>query len=261
MNDPHVVALIYDIEHDSTIDYGQAPPLTREIDAFTVKISNGQVRLEPKEHYASGVEARASAGDFIKNWELDVALRMQPGQFSLVFNHPEIIDRNPTPGIAGLSMHARAGKPYVRMSLTAIAPTFPEPPSQVTLGHDYNDVVLLLNRYSNYHKGKEPLTSMAYFCSTMLSGHLPTGEMRGDKLNISGGVQKAIRGLSSRQGGQMGARKWDATTIELDASEVRFLEQAVKLTIRRVAEKARNESLQLPAITLADLPKIPSRRY
>ena len=261
MNDPHVVALIYDIEHDKTIDYSQAPSLTKEVDEFTIKICNGQVRLEPNEHYASLTEALIPAGDFVRNWELDVVLRTQPGQFSLVFNCLEIIDRNPTPGVAELSMHARAGKPSMHASLTAFAPVYPEPPSQVTLGHEDNDVVLLLNRYSNYRKGKEPLASMAYFCSTMLSERLPTGGTRGDKLDVSGGVQKTIRMLSSRQGGQMGARKWDATTTELDASEVSFLEQAVKLIIRRVAEKARNETLQLPTITLADLPKIPSRRY
>ena len=261
MNDPHVVALIYDIEHDRTIDYSQAPSLTKEVDEFTVKICEGQVRLEPKEHYASVTEALIAAGDFARNWELDVVLRTQPGQFSLVFNRPEIIDRNPTPGVAELSMHARSGKPFMQASLTAIAPVYPEPPSQVTLGHDDDDVVLLLNRYSNYRKGKEPVASMAYFCSTMLTKRLPTGESRGDKLKVGGKVQRAIRRLSSKHGGQMGARKWDATTIELEASEVSFLEQAVKLIIRRVAEVARDETHQLPTITLADLPKIPSRQY
>ena len=257
MNDPHVVALIYDIEHDSTIDYSRAPSLTKEVDEFTVKICEGQVRLEPKDHYASVAEALIPAGDFVRNWELDVVLRTQPGQFNLVFNRPEIIDRNPTPGIARVSMHVRSGAPSVQVSLTAIAPVYPEPPSQVTLGHDDNDVVLLLSRYSNYRKGKEPLASMAYFCSTMLSERLSTGKTRGDKLNVSRRVQKEIRKLSSWQGGPMGARKWDATTIDLDASEVNFLEQAVKLIIRRVAEMARDETHQLPTITLADLPKIP----
>ena len=261
MNDPHVVALIYDIEHDSAIDYSRAPSLTKEADEFTVKICNGQVRLEPKEHYATLAEALVPAGDFVRNWELDVVLRTQPEKFSLVFNRPEIIDRNPTPGVTELSVHARAGKLSAHASLTVMASVYPEPPSQVTLGHDDDDVVLLLNRYSNYRKGKERLASMAYFCSTMLSERLPTGETRGDELNVSGRVQKAIRRLSSRQGGPMGARKWDATTTEFDASEVSFLEQAVKLIIRRVAEKARNETLRLPTITLADLPKIPSRRY
>ena len=257
MNDPHVVALIYYIEHDSTIDYSRAPSLTKDVDKFTVKLCEGQVRLEPKDHYASVADALIPARDFVGNWELDVVLQTQPGQFSLVFDHPEIIDRNPTPGIARISMHARSGTPSVQVSLTAIAPVYPEPPSQLTLGHDDNDVVILLNRYNNYHKGKEPLASMAYFCSTILNERLPTGETRGDKLNVSRRVHKEIRKLSSRQGGPIGARKWDATTVDLNASEVNFLEQAVKLIIRRVAEMARDETHQLPTITLADLPKIP----
>ena len=261
MNDPHVVALIYDIEHDSTIDYSQALPLTKELDAFTVKIDNGQVRLEPKEDYASAADARASADDLIRNWELDVALRIQPGRFNLVFNRPEIIDRSPTPGIAQISVHGRSGKPYARVSVKSMPRTYPEPPCHVTLGHDDDVVVLLLNRYRNYRDGKEPLASMAYFCSTMLNEYLSTGERRGDKLKISGKVQRAINRLSSRQGGQMGARKWDAITIELDACELSFLEQAVRLIIRRVAEVARDETRQLRTITLADLPKIPLRDY
>ena len=256
MNDPHVVALIYDIEHDSTIDYSRAPSLTKELDKFTVKICGEQVRLEPKDHYASVEEALIPATDFVGNWELDVVLQTQPGQFSLVFNRPEIIDRNPTQGIARISAHFRTGIPSVRATLRVATSAYPEPPSQLTLDHDDNNVVLLLNRYSNYRKGREPLASMAYFCSTMLSERLPTGETRAKKLNVSRKLHTKIRKLSSRQGGPMGARKWDATAVDLNASEVTFLEQAVKLIIRRVAEVARDETQQLPPITLANLPKI-----
>ena len=167
----------------------------------------------------------------------------------------QIIDRNPTQGIARISAHFRTGIPSVRATLRVATSAYPEPPSQLTLDHDDNNVVLLLNRYSNYRKGREPLASMAYFCSTMLSERLPTGETRAKKLNVSRKLHTKIRKLSSRQGGPMGARKWDATAVDLNASEVTFLEQAVKLIIRRVAEVARDETQQLPPITLANLPK------
>ena len=262
MNDPHLAALIYDIEHDSSITYDQVSPLTKEVDGFTVKIGNEQVRLEPKKHYSSLIDALKCADDFVKNWELNAALHGQPGHFSLVFNHSEIIDLNPTPGTVELSASIRAGRPHVMAKLQTVASSYPEPPLRVTLDYDDDDVVRLFNRYRNYREGKELLSSMAYFCSTLLDERTATNsEDRGKIFKISSNVRRDIKRLSSRHGGAMGARKWDAINNELDESEVRFLEEAVKLIIRRAAEVALDDTKQLPDITLADLPKIPSRNY
>ena len=40
MNDPHVVALIYRVEHENSVDYRETKPLIREEPAFRVEIKD-----------------------------------------------------------------------------------------------------------------------------------------------------------------------------------------------------------------------------
>ena len=53
MNDPHVVALIYRVEHGNSVDYREAQPLIREEQAFRVAVKDNQVRFELKDHYGT----------------------------------------------------------------------------------------------------------------------------------------------------------------------------------------------------------------
>ena len=60
MNDPHVEALIYLIEHDSTVSYEDAKPIEIDRQDFCLKVEDGRARFEFKEHYATAGEARAA---------------------------------------------------------------------------------------------------------------------------------------------------------------------------------------------------------
>ena len=130
MNDPHVVALAYRIEHGPGIDWARAVPLHVQEDCFDVRAENGQVRFDLKEHYASEEEARfAVEADYIPNWEFVVGLARGPNAFRLRFDRSEIVDRNPPPGPPTLSVSARAGLPTAKVNLAPPAPpAFPEPP-------------------------------------------------------------------------------------------------------------------------------------
>ena len=97
MNDPHVVALLYSIEHDSTVKYDEALPIEHEEDTFRIKISDKQVRIELREHYATADATLTAVGPYIRSWELGAALDERPGQFRLKFQRSEIIDRNQPP--------------------------------------------------------------------------------------------------------------------------------------------------------------------
>ena len=46
MNDPHVVALEYRIEHGPDIDWSRAAPLDVQEDRFDVRVENGRARFE-----------------------------------------------------------------------------------------------------------------------------------------------------------------------------------------------------------------------
>ena len=53
MNDPHVVALIYVVEHEESVDYGSAETVEEERSTFRLTLQDGEARFELKEDYAS----------------------------------------------------------------------------------------------------------------------------------------------------------------------------------------------------------------
>ena len=62
MNDPHVVALIYRVEHGNSVDYREAEPLTREEPAFRVDVKDNQARFELKAHLQASTWKTALVG-------------------------------------------------------------------------------------------------------------------------------------------------------------------------------------------------------
>ena len=248
MNDPHVVALLYTIEHGRSVDYSKAKPLDHEETSFCVKIDNKQVRFEFKEHYATQDDARKAIEDYIRTWEFDAGLRMGPNSFKLKFDRAQIEDRNPTPGVVELSAHIRAGVPTITATLTVVPPCYPPPPSEVMLTPD---VQTMYDRYMGYLQGKEPLTSMAYFCLTVLQH--PNGRSdAASRYGITLEVFNKIGYLSSKKGGRR-ARRAHGKDNDLTGQDRRFLKEAIKVVIRRAAETAHGPDRDLPEISLSDL--------
>ncbi len=96
MNDPHVEALIYVVEHDKSSDYSQASAVEIEHSAFSLKLQDGEARFEMKVHYPTRPQAERAIQPFIDQWELRALLESGPGTFALKFKRHEIVDRNPT---------------------------------------------------------------------------------------------------------------------------------------------------------------------
>ena len=254
MNDPHVVALLYRIEHGNTVDYSEAEPLVKDEPLFRLEVKDNRARFELKEHYATEEEARDTIGNFIGNWESHANLERGPDTFRLEFERGEIIDRNPTPGKSNLRATASLGPLKASVSLSVVVPNYPTPQSGVNFNNP--DVQTMFHRYMGYRQGNEPLASMAYFCLDFL------GSLSGQKNNlrkaaaqqyqIDETVLRKIGELSSKKGGQ-GSRKADGVGKDFTTEERTFLEQAVKKIIRRAAEKAANPEYDLPQITVSTL--------
>ena len=243
MNDPHVAALIYKIKHDQSVDYRKAKPMDHEEADFHVKIANEKVRFEFKKHHATVESARKSIEEYICAWEVDANLRGGANCFKLKFEDEQIEDRNPAPGVVRFSGGART-KTRTGGTLTLLPNCYPPPPSGLKITPD---VQTMYDRYMGYRHDREPLPSMAYFCWTMIKDSPTT------RRDFSSKVRNKISRLSSEKGGQH-ARKADGRAKELTAQESLFLEEAIKVIIRRVAERAHAPDSGLPKISLSDLP-------
>ena len=257
MNDPHVVALLYHVEHGESVSYKEAEPLVRDEPSFHLKVKDNKVRFELKEHYATQKEACKAIEDYIHNWESDACLENGPESFRLKFQKAEIKDRNPTPGV----LHIRGtliGEPAkISGKLTIGFRSYPSLPSGVN--YDDPNVQSMYQRYMGYRRREESLMSMVYFCLTVLEHS--TGKLKkrrgaaARKYQIEKSVLDKIAYLSSERGGA-GARKATGVNKDITQQERRFLVESTQKMIRRAAVKAHNPDSGLPRISLSDLPPI-----
>ncbi len=258
MNDPHVVALLYGIKHDRSVDYNAADPIEREEEGFTVHVRNEQVRFEMKHHYSSTNDARKALDEYIRAWEFEAGLRYGPNAFELEFTKPEIVDRKPTPGEISICIEPLAiiADVHVEARLTIGHSAYPAPPSTIKVTDDARS---MYDRLLRSLAGNEPLASMAYFCLTVLEASvegLGRRSAAAKKYRIEKKVLDEIGRLTCAKGGA-DARKANGTDSDFTAEDRHFLTEAVKKIIYRMAEAACG-SETLSTIQLCDLPPLSS---
>ena len=252
MNDPHVVALEYRIEHGPNIDWSRAEPLDVQDDRFDIRVENGRVRFDLKEHYATEQEARFSVeADYIPNWEFDVGLKRGPDAFRLCFDRSDIVDRDPPPGPPSLSVRLSAGVPRISANLAPpMPPEFPAPPPVAIKRSP--DVDSMFQHYLRHLGGGEPLPTMANFCLTVVQHMAGSRREAAVHFGISYNVLSRMGKLCDEKGGAI-ARKAKGRNAPYTPEEERFLKSAVKMLIRRAAEVEYGPDPSRTEITLADI--------
>jgi hypothetical protein len=152
MNDPYVVALIYRVKHDASVNYEGAVPLEYDCDAFTVRVKDGEARFEMKGNFETAEAAREEVEPFIRSCEFAAALENGPGEFELLFKNAQIEDRNPTPG----TVHVSSGDIVligISASVVVGRGRYPDPPEGIAVDAD---VESMLARYSRYRQVRTP---------------------------------------------------------------------------------------------------------
>ena len=265
MNDPHVTALHFWVEHDDSVDYDNADPLDHEDELVKVHLEKRELTLHPKEHYASAQEAREALEGFIRNWEFEATVEAGSRQFELKYMDADIIDRNPAPsppGMVELSAKLRFGAAQFRARVSLRKRKYPSPPERLRLDSGNPAALAMLSRLDRYHQRRETLAAMAYFCLTVMRDSAKvargtTNDMKATREHyaISAKVQGKVSYLSTRKGGNE-ARKGEGLQQDFTEDERKFLLAAVQAFTRRVAERAANPTKELEVINLADMPPL-----
>lgn len=249
MNDPHVDALVYKIKNRRAIDYRGEELLDDDEKDFSVHVKDDQVRFAMKTHYATAEEARAAVREYIERWEFDAALEKGPGKFSLEFVKPEIVDRNPSPGVTEF----RAGGFTATANLHVIRKHYPRPPRP-----DFTitpAVKSMYKRLGDYDRDKKELGGRAYFCLTVIEKEARGRKQAAENYGIDLEVLSKIGYLCNNKGGSQ-ARKGKGVEDEFTPQETRFLEEAMMVMIRRAAEVAHDSDKSRDTIKLSDLPDL-----
>lgn len=262
MNDPHVVALIYTVEHGQSISYDRASALSYdESSEFHLTVDDNTARFEFKTHYANEEAARRAIEQFIQNWEFDAGIRRGPNSFTLRFREAEIVDMDPSPPSPRSGpLRARArvqfsGKLSVSAKATLVEPHYPHPPSGGSIDPEDSAVVKMKGRYAQYQLGRAKLPEVAYFCVNVLEKEYGGTAAAARECQISAKVIRKIRRLSSEKGGE-DARKAVGSDDDFTREESRFLNMAIKEIIIRAAQVASDSSQSHTKITMAGLPEL-----
>ena len=258
MNEPYVVALQYKVEHTKSIDYSRAQPCDFRASEFDVRVEEDKVCFMMKAHFATEREARNCVESYILGWELNAALLLGPDCFKLCFDWADVQDRSPTPGIVSVSARPIRFSFHVSAAQGTVSPaSYPPPPSRDL--ERSPDVESMLHRYIGYRKNREPLTSMANFCLTVLETAARGRRAIPNRFRIATPVLTRVATLCATKGG-VAARKAKGLQTELTQPEQRFLEDAVKAMIRRVAEVAHDPNSPFQQITMSDFPYLGSTK-
>lgn len=173
MRDPHVVSLTYQLVPSERTSFADsAEPIEDETDVFSMRLDEGVVTFEMREHHASEASARGAVEPYLRAWEIDHALWAGSSEIRFEFEDAELIDRDPPPPRQpGEPQTVQAGMAAeLNLAGSAVANvtrgSYPKPPKDFALDPD---VETLWNRHQGYLVGgREPLQSMAYFCLTVV---------------------------------------------------------------------------------------------
>jgi hypothetical protein len=253
MNDPHVVALHYRIKHTEYCDYNKAPPLEHDEAGFSIRVEKNEARVVMKSHHATSESARDVVESFLRAWELSAALSHATAMFEFVFQSAEIIDRKPTPGQL-CPQGITAGSPSIGVPDFHVARNqYPDPPSG--LARD-TDVDLMFDCYRMWCTDRRRLSDACYFCLTVLERAAGNRKRAAVRFGIDHPVLDKIGNLTAKKGGNE-ARKALGAHTGFTSREQIWLQEVLKLLVRRAAEVAHDPNAALNKIVMSNLPPIP----
>jgi hypothetical protein len=251
MRDPHVVALHYRLEAGPQLAFRDPQPVKRERDSFSLELYNNQLRVQMTDHFATAEEAHREVEPYLRAWEIATGLRHGPAAIRFTFAHSEIIDRDPPPPGASVAVQLQNVECVATAEVAWVVVTsgkYPDPPDTFIAS---SDVVTMWERYEGYWAGKEPLSSLAYYCATAT-------QYTRARWTISPRVFQHLRYLSTMVGTPQTLRKRTAHQVlrEHTLTERAWMEAAVKRIIQRVGEYAADPRARWPQITMEDFPKL-----
>jgi hypothetical protein len=268
VNDPHVKELVYHIENGDGLHFQDPPPIGDETDAFDMTLEEGVVTFSMKEHHPTEQSARQAVEGYLRAWELDVALQYGRSELHFVFDRSGIVDRDPLPPpppgtkrvveLSGTVM----GRSSARATLQVLKTKYPQPPSDFVAD---TDARTMWEQYERYKQDRDRLLPMAYSCLARLEHRARNHPAKGNKrmktagmYRVDCGILDTLGRLATTLGDETEARKLSPQSQlrAPTAQEIKWMEAALRLLIRRTGQYAADPQRDWPQLTMADLPEL-----
>lgn len=255
MNDPHVTELCYQVASDAETKYLDPEPLSFTHALGSFLIEDGLLTVSPAEHFAREREARAAVDPYLQAWEVDTALKTNPGTILFEFLRSTVVDRLPLPDGASRVIEVEAGAICIASATATLVVgrrNYPEPPTGFGLTSEVQSVY---RRWLAQRKGGEPILSFAYFLVTLIESKAKDRKAAALQYGVDVAILKKVGELTAQRGDVSVARKVGKQGkhgANLTAAETSFLEGVVRRLVRRLGEHAHGGALE--QITVLDFP-------
>jgi hypothetical protein len=260
MNDPHVRKLHYKVLIDDSTDYNNVPPINEETESFRMFMDGKTATFEMKIHFSTEQEAKALLEDYLKRWEVLIGIEHDPEEIRFRFARADIIDRMPSSQENHtVNLHSAVHdiiRPSDAALLNVARGKYPSLPNRFALSPDVETMYV---RYKAYRENREPITTTAYMCLTVLENS--AGGRRRQvavQYNIQKEMLEKLGELCSTKGDVREARKAPkkGEYISLTQKERDWIQAVIKTLIRRGGEWAYDPNAKFPQITMADFPSL-----
>lgn len=255
MNDPHVESLTFELETDDSVSF-DASPVEHETDTFSLRLEDGTLNVDLKQHFGSVDEARDEIEEFLRAWEVKYGIDYRGRDIAFEYEDAKVIDRDPPAADATdeqtIEVSATGHVNVVgEADVSVVRGTYPDPPEDFRLS---SNAQMLWNRYEGYEQGTEPLFSMAYACLATLEGWAGSRNQAENRYNIHEEVTDKIGELTTRRGSPDVARKPREAVGEAAAQERKWIEHAIREIVRQVG--VHDAGHNPTELTMDDLPDL-----
>lgn len=242
--------------------------MVEKTDAFRMTLDGGVVTFSMKAHHVTEESARQSVEGYLRAWELDVALQYDSYQLWFVFVRSKIVDRHPAPAPPlGTPQTVRLETVASSSSVASVALVvhrrqYPRPPSSFVAD---TDTSTMWEQYERYKQGRDRLLPMAYSCLSRLEyrarnhpGKKAPRIKAASMYRVDHKVLDKLGELTTNLGDELEARKLSPQSQlhAPTAEEVKWIESALKLLIRRAGQYAADPQKNWPLLTMANLPNL-----
>jgi hypothetical protein len=250
--------LKYRLQTGPSVSYSAGASVQWTAADFDGELKDGVLVLTMKTHHATTGSAQEAVRSHLRAWEIQSNLDLGPDALRFEFDSAELIDRNPPPPGAPRVMQAEGGV-FICMSGRASGhvtrAAYPPPPANFAASPT---VMTLWQRYRSSCEGKEPLTSMGYFCLSVIQADAGGRRKAATKYQIAIDVLDKLGELTSEVGDEATARKLDqrSTFRPHTQGELNWIQEAVKRLVRRAGEIAANPTGPHVLVGMRDLPTV-----
>ena len=224
MADMHVESLRYRLEVDESYGRFENPtPLEHETDAYRMRLEDGVLTVEMKEHHATVESARCRVEDDLKAWELDAALSRDHAWLKFIHDAAgaRIVDRQPPVAGSAGAISGLELRDVVVMGLARCAPPvfqeYPLPPAAFAAS---TELEIMVNRFTKAIFDDSQMLPFGYVFLSLLEGStdraMPgsTRKKAARQFRIEEKVLGTLGEFTSRRGSPAEAESWMPTRRE-----------------------------------------------